>query len=172
MLWKANSPELPTNKLGSLCCLVSLLKRLKKDQELFQQYDWIIRDQLKEGIIEEVSEGEPTGKEFKLPHKPLVCQSAESIKLRIVFNASTSENDQSPSLNDVIEVETPLQNHLWKVLVRNRMCPVTLTGGIKKLFYKFVSQKKIETCCGFIGLKTYSQKTLRYTYLGGNNRSW
>ena len=64
LLWKANSPELPTIKLKSLRRLESLLKRLKNDPELFQQYDQIIRDQLKEGIIEEVSEGEPTGKEF------------------------------------------------------------------------------------------------------------
>ena len=72
LLWKAKSPELPTNKLGSLRRLENLLKRLKKDPELFQQYDQIIRDQLKEGIIEEVSEGESTGKEFYLPHKPVI----------------------------------------------------------------------------------------------------
>ena len=108
LLWKGNSPELPTNKLGSLRCLESLLKRLKKDSELFQQYDPVIRDQLKEGIIEEVSEGEPTGKEFYLPHKPVINHSAESTKLRIVFDASTRENDCSPSLNDVTEVGPPL----------------------------------------------------------------
>ena len=42
LLWKANSPELPTNKLGSLCRLESLLKRLMKDSELFRKYDQII----------------------------------------------------------------------------------------------------------------------------------
>ena len=67
LLSKANSPELPTNNLGSLRSLESLLKRLKKDPELLQEYDQIIRDQLKEGIIEEVSEDEPAG-EFYLPH--------------------------------------------------------------------------------------------------------
>ena len=61
---ESKQPELPTIKLKSLRRLESLLKRLKKDPELFQQYDQIIRDQLKEGIIEEVSEGKPTGKEF------------------------------------------------------------------------------------------------------------
>ena len=66
--------------MGSPRRLESLLKRLKKDPELFQKYDQIIRDQLKEGIIEEVPEGEPTGKEFYLPHKPVIRQSAESPK--------------------------------------------------------------------------------------------
>ena len=80
LLWKVNSPELPTNKLGSLRRLESLLKRLKKDRELFQQYDQIIRDQLKQGIIEEVSEDVPNGKEFYLPQKPVIRQSAKGTK--------------------------------------------------------------------------------------------
>ena len=57
---------------------------------------------MKEGIIKEVSEGEPTEKELYLPHKPVIRQSAESTKFRIVFDASARENDQGPSLNDVI----------------------------------------------------------------------
>ena len=71
---------------------------------------------MKEGIIEEVSEGEPTGEEFYLPHKLVIRQSAESTKLRIVFDASARENDRSTSPNNVIEVGAPLQNHMWKVL--------------------------------------------------------
>ena len=94
--------------MGSLHRLESLLKRLKKDPELLQQLDQIIQDQLKEGIIEEVSEDKVAGKEFYLPHKPVICQSAEGTKLRIVFDASARENDRSPSLNDVIEVGPPL----------------------------------------------------------------
>ena len=43
LLWKANNPELPTNKLGSLRRLEKLLKCLKKDpKRMFQQYDQII----------------------------------------------------------------------------------------------------------------------------------
>ena len=80
-----------------------------------------------EGIIKEASESEPTGKRFDLPLKPVSPQSAESTTLRIVFDASTRENDLSLSLNDVIEVGSSLQDHMWKVLVRNRMCLVTLT---------------------------------------------
>ena len=135
--WKVNSPGLPTNKLESLHRLESLLKRLKKDPVLFQQYDQIIRDHLKERIIEEVCEGEPTGKEFYLPHKPVIFQSAES-----TFDASARENDRSPSIKGVVEVGPPLQNHMWKVLVRNQMCLVTLTGDVKQAFLQIRIRKK------------------------------
>ena len=72
----------------------------------------------------------------------MIRQSAESAKLRIVFDASARKYDQSPSLNDVIEVGPPLQNHMWKVLVRNRMCPVTLTGDIKQAFLQICIRQK------------------------------
>ena len=108
LLWKTNSPELPTNKLGSLHRLESCLKHLEKDPELFQQYDQIIRDQLTDGIIKEASESKPTGKRFDLSLKPVSPQSAESTKLRVVFDASARENDRSPSLNDVIKVGSSL----------------------------------------------------------------
>ena len=122
---------------------------------------------MKEGTIEEVSGSESTEKEFYLPHEPVIRQSVESTKLRTGCDASPRENDRSPSLIDVIEVGPPLQNHMWKALVRNRMCPVTLTGDMKQTFFKFVSEKKIKKCCGSIGLKTCSQKTSRYTNLQG-----
>ena len=100
------------------------------------EYDKIIREQLEEGIIERVPEGPPNEKEFYLPHKAVVREDAETTKVRIVFDASAKENDQSLSLNDVIEIGPSLQNNLWKVLLRNRMCPVTLTGDMKKAFFQ------------------------------------
>ena len=136
ILWKSNATKLSSNKSGSIARLRNLLKRLKKDPTLFAEYDKIIREQLEEGIIERVPEGPPNEKEFYLPHKAVVREDAETTKVRIVFDASAKENDQSLSLNDVIEIGPSLQNNLWKVLLRNRMCPVTLTGDMKKAFFQ------------------------------------
>ena len=75
--------------MGSLQRLSSLTKRLKKS-ELSEAYDEIINGQIKEGIVEVASEP-PVGKEFYMPHKPVVRESAESTKvtkLRIVYDAS------------------------------------------------------------------------------------
>ena len=90
---------------------------MRKDAKLLQQYDHIITDQLKGGIIERVSDDNPFGKEFYIPHQPVIREGTESSKVRIEFDASTKENDQSVSLNDVTEEGTPLLNTLWNVLI-------------------------------------------------------
>ena len=96
----------------------------------------------------------------------MIRQSAESTKLRIVFDASARENDRSPSLNDVIEVGPPLQNYMWKVYVRNQICPVTLTGDIKQAFLQIRFKEKDRNVLRFhwIGnLQSEDIKTYRFT---------
>ena len=117
LLWKHGHDLLPNNKQGSLRRLESLLKKLQKEPNLLDQYDEVIQDQLAKGIVERVS-SDPVGREFYIPHKP-VRESAESTKLRIVFNASARSNERSASLNNCLETGPPLQNLLRNILVRN-----------------------------------------------------
>ena len=100
---------------------------------LLEKYDEIIQEQLAEGIIGKVTD-EPKGKEFYIPHKPVIRESAESTKIRIVFDGSARANERSPSLNDCLETGPPLQNLLWSLLVRNRSKAVALAGDLKQAF--------------------------------------
>ena len=61
-------------------------------------------------------------------------ESAESTKLRIVYDASARAYPEAPSLNDCLNAGPPLQNRLWDVLVRMRFHPVALTGDLKQVF--------------------------------------
>ena len=83
---------IPSNERNSLGRLSGLLKKLRRDPELLTQYDDIIRDQLNQGIVEKVA-NDPVGKEFYLPHRSVIRKSAESTKLRIVYDASSKESD-------------------------------------------------------------------------------
>ena len=74
------------------------------------------------------------GRECYFPHKPVVRESAESTKLRIVFDVSARSNESRPSLNDCSETGPPLENLLWDILVRNRLKHVALAGDIKQTF--------------------------------------
>ena len=130
--WKGNHPPLPSNKQGSLRRLKTLTQRLTKNGTL-DEYDAIIQEQLRDGIVEE-AEMTPTGREFYIPHKAVVRENAASTKTRIVYDASARANEASPSLNDCLEVGSPLQNQLWSVLVRGRFHTIALTADIQKAF--------------------------------------
>ena len=68
---------LPSNEAGSLKRLNSLTKRLERNPELLQRYDDIIKEQLRDGVVERVTES-AKGKQLYLLHKPVIRQSAES----------------------------------------------------------------------------------------------
>ncbi|XP_068674447.1 uncharacterized protein [Montipora foliosa] len=152
--WKGDHPPLPSNKSGSLKRLGSLVQRLKKTGKL-DDYDAIIQEQLHEGVIEE-AEMPASGREFYIPHNAVVRESAETIKTRIVYDASARAYDSAPSLNDCLEVGPPLQNQLWKVLLRGRFHAVALAGDIRKAFLQ-------------VRIREQDRDALRFDWLDGKN---
>ena len=74
------------------------------------------------------------GEEFYIPHKAVVREAAESMKLPFVYDASARDSEKSPSINECLEAGPTLQNRLWAVLVRVRFQPVALTGVMKEAF--------------------------------------
>ena len=123
---------MPDNKLGSLKRLATLLHRLKRNGKL-EEYDAIIREQLEEGVVEEAGMS-AKGKEFYIPHKAVIRENAATTKMRIVYDASARAKDTAPSLNECLETGPPLQNQIWRVLVRGRFHAVAIAGDIRKAF--------------------------------------
>ena len=99
LLWKGNHPPLLDNQHGSLRRLQNLARKLDKQPGMLEKYDAIIQGQLSEGIVERVH-SEPQGKAFYISHKAVVRETAESTKIRIVYDASARANEKAPSLND------------------------------------------------------------------------
>lgn len=115
LLWKDNHPPLPNNKYESL----NLVRKLEKQPGMLEKYDDIIQDQLAQGIVQRAQK-EPEGREFYLPHKAVIRETAENTKIRIVYDASARANREPPSLNECLETGPPLQNKLWSVLIRKK----------------------------------------------------
>ena len=109
----------------------------------------------------------PVGdREFYIPHKLVIRETAESTKMRIVFDASTKPNHTSPSVNDCLETGPPLQNLLWSVLVRNRFKPIALSGDLKQAFLQVRIKEAHRNALRFhwIKVRDSSQvETLRFT---------
>ncbi|XP_074629800.1 uncharacterized protein LOC141887949 [Acropora palmata] len=162
--WKGNHPTLPNNKAGSLKRLENTVRKLE-NQGLLEQYDAIIKEQLVEGIVEPAEE-QFVGREFYIPHKPVIRESAESTKLRIVYDASARAYDKAPSLNDCLHAGPPLQNQLWSVMVRARFHPVLTTGDMKQAFLQVRIRMQDRDAMRFhwiADLKTRRVEALRFT---------
>ena len=71
--------------------------------EYLDEYDKIIQNQLKQGIVDTVSDETEGERDCYLLHKAVITEAAQSTKMRIVFNALAKANQGGPSLNDYLE---------------------------------------------------------------------
>ncbi len=156
--WKASHPKLPTNLSIARPRFQSLLKRLEKQPALLETYHQIIEDQVEQGIVE-IAPTKPEEKhEHYIPHKPVVREQAESTKVRIVYDASAKVNEDSPSLNDCLEIGPPLQRKLLDILLRNRVKPVLLAGDIKQAFLQIVIRETERDALRFLWINDLQSK--------------
>ena len=130
--WRGNHLPLATNEAGSKRRLRNLVKRLEISN-LTEAHDSVIQDQMAAGVIEKAP-AVPGKREFYLPHKPVVRETASTTKLRIVYDGSARATPDVPSINDCLNPGPSLQSALWDILVRERIFPIALTGDIQKAF--------------------------------------
>ena len=162
--WKGNHPPLPTNREGSVRRLNSLVRKLRRT-DMLPEYDAVIREQLKDGIVEKAP-AEVKGREFYLPHRAVVRENAESTKLRVVYDASARTHDKAPSLNDCLHTGPPLLNQLWSVIARNRFHAVVVAGDLQKAFLQVRVREAERDALRFhwiVDLQSKEIETLRFT---------
>lgn len=130
--WRGNHPSLSNNGVRTFRWLGNLVRKLRS-QGTIEHYDQVIQDQIEAGIVERVS-GPVTGsREFYIPHKPVVCESAETTKLRVVYDASAHAHSGAPLLNECLNAGLPFRTscgvfwqkqssqHLWRYLLKGHL---------------------------------------------------
>ena len=147
--WKPGHPELPSNRNVAEARFNSLMRKLDKQPGMLETYDEIIRNQIKEGIVE-LAPAEIKGPVHYIPHKPVVRENAQSTKVRIVYDASAKEDKESPSLNDCLEIGPPLQRKILDILTIIRFKPILLTGDIKQAFLQIFIRESERDVLRFI----------------------
>ena len=135
--WKEEREAIPSEYQLSRNRLNSLHHKLRRDQELLNEYDKIIKEQLQLGIIEEVKP--ETDDKFNetvhyLPHHAVLRRDRETTKIRVVYDGSAKSSENKYSLNDCLEVGPNLIPQLFDVLVKFRSDPIALTADIEKAF--------------------------------------
>ena len=87
--WKEFHDPLPDNYQLSVNRLQGFLRQLKQDPAILKEYDDMIQDQLRKGIIEAVPPEEATPRTTHyLPHHAVVHQDKATTKVRVVYDAS------------------------------------------------------------------------------------
>ena len=136
--WREHHDILLDNSELSANRLSSTLKRLRKDQPLFLEYDKVIQEQAQMGIIEEVK---PTLiKQMKdrvhyLSHHAVVRKEALTTKIRVVMDGSAKVKANAPSLNECLHTGTSLTPNILDILLRFRWFKVALVSDIEKAFH-------------------------------------
>ena len=115
--------------------LNSLLKRLNSKPDILEEYNDVISQQLDAGVIErvEIDKMDKPGEVHFLPHREVVRADKETIKLRVVYDAS-SKRPGEVSLNDCMHTGPALIPMIFDVLLRFRMQKVPLIGDLEKAF--------------------------------------
>ncbi len=84
--WLLGAVLSSTNEEPSRKRLHNVNRTLKQNQQLKDEYEKIVREQLKDGIIEK-TEGKSTSERvFYMPHKPVIKENASTTKVRMVFD--------------------------------------------------------------------------------------
>ena len=111
----------------------TLQKRLQQEDALRNIYEEQMLDHVEKQQVELAPTTEKSTGVFYPQHHAVKKERRGKIKWRIAFDASSSE-DNSPSLNDVLEMGPNLLPEVLAALLRFRRQPVAIVGDIQQAF--------------------------------------
>jgi len=134
LIWSDPKPNLANNYEVARKRFASLIKRFKRDENLYLKYKKVIDEQIQQGIAEAVPEQISNSNViYYLPHQPVIQESKQTTKLRVVFDASSHAYGEK-SLNDCLLEGANLNPELINVLLKFRNHRIVFTADIKQAF--------------------------------------
>ena len=115
-------------------------------QKLREQYDNILKDYEKEGIIEKVKEVCEPGTSHYLPHRAAIKENHDTSKVRIVFDGSSKQK----ALNELLHSGPCLLPLLHDILLRFRLGTIAITADTKQRFLQILVDKKDQNFLRFL----------------------
>ena len=136
--WKEGHNSLPSYYELSLSCMKGQIRKLRKEPEVLEEYNEVIKEQFTSGVIESVTELERADKE------------ASTTKVPVVYDASAKLGKGGTSLNYSLHVGPSLNPLLFDILVRFREKRVALVGDIEKAFLNIEVAERDRDCLRFL----------------------
>lgn len=166
--WKEVHPPLPDNHQLALKRLRGLQHRLQQQPALLKEYDAIIEDQVKQGVVEVVTDPTPTdGRAVHyLSHHAVVRQDKTTTKIRIVYDASAKTT--GPSLNDCLYTGPKFDQRIMDILLRFRTSRIALTADIERAFLQICVEEQDQDVLRFLWFDDITKqqpevRTLKFT---------
>ena len=138
---KTNHSPLPSNKELTKVRILDITKRLERMGKI-EQYHHVMANQINTGILKPIPD-KPSGNQVHyIPHHADLNENAETTKVRIVYDCSSKESNNVPSLNDSLETGASLQPKLFDILIRNHLKRLVITGDAQKAFLQIRTDKR------------------------------
>jgi hypothetical protein len=144
--------ELSPNRSNAERRFRTLQKRLRQDGALRSIYEEHMLDHVVKQHVELAPITDDATGVFYMPHHAVKKERRGNIKWRIVFDASSSE-DNNPSLNDVLEMGPNLLPEVLATLLRFRERPVAVIGDIQQAFLQLSLDPKDRDLTRFLWYK-------------------
>ena len=132
--WREGKFKVPVNRGLAEGRLRSQLRKLKNTPRILEEYDKIIKEQLQEGIVEEVPDNPSGSRITYIPHQAVIREDAATTKVRIVYDASAKVGKGIRSLNECLHTGPSLNPLLYAMLLKFRMHPIVIMADIKQAF--------------------------------------
>ncbi|XP_043263445.1 uncharacterized protein LOC122403778 [Colletes gigas] len=135
--FKENVSRLGESRSRALNRLISLERKLQRDEQLRQDYRAVVHEYLELGHMSDVPNAQDLNEGYYLPHHGVTKITIETTKLRVVFDGS-APTTTGISLNDTLHVGPKIQDDLLHILLRFRCHQYVLTGDIEKMYRQFM----------------------------------
>lgn len=150
--WVQYPPELPTNYGLAYGRLKGVLKRL--NQETLADYNAILHEQLKAGVIEVVDPKSPQEHQSQPPvhYLPHHMVKQEGKRGRLVYDASAKLKNQK-SLNECMYSGPSMLEDLTALLLKFRMGKIGISADVEKAFLQVALQEEDRDVTRFLWVK-------------------
>ena len=175
-LWDADVEHLLAKNFKlARSILMSTINKLRNNCEALAQYDEVIQEQLKEGIICKVDDVEEFLRDNPdasfMPHSGVVRENSETTKLRVVFLSNLFEKAGGMSHNAISHPGPNLNFPLMYSLLLLRFSKYLLTFDLRKAFLQIKvresdSRKLLFLWCKDVRNGDFTPECYRFLRLG------